>query len=162
MQLGYGIPEWLHLVPIDFESGESWLEKLAKAGFDVKKPAVISSTGVSMYLTKEATDKTFREVTALAPGTTLAMTFLLPLDMADPEVRPGLEMAEKGARASGTPFISFYTPAEIIERARAAGFTTVQHVSADELTNRYFANRTDGLRPPRNAEELLVARTSPA
>jgi len=25
-------------------------------------------------------------------------------------VRPGLQLAEKGARASGTPFISFFTP----------------------------------------------------
>jgi hypothetical protein len=31
--------------------------------------------------------------------------------------------------------------------------------SADDLTQRYFADRTDGLRPPGNAEELLVANT---
>lgn len=24
IELGYGIPEWLRLVPVDFESGESW------------------------------------------------------------------------------------------------------------------------------------------
>jgi hypothetical protein len=32
-------------------------------------------------------------------------------------------------------------------------------VSAAILTQRYFAGRTDGFRPPNNAEELLVART---
>jgi O-methyltransferase involved in polyketide biosynthesis len=87
------------------------------------------------------------------------MTFLLPLEMADPEVRPGLEMAEKGARASGTPFISFYTPSGIVALAREAGFTEARHVSADDLAGRYFAGRADGLRPPNNAEELLVAST---
>ena len=51
------------------------------------------------------------------------MTFLLPLELADPEVRPGLEMAEKGARASGTPFLSFFTPPEILALAREAGFS---------------------------------------
>ena len=87
------------------------------------------------------------------------MTFLLPLEMADPEVRPGLEMAVKGARASGTPFISFFTPQEIQTMALDAGFKDAKHVSAADLTQRYFADRTDGLRPPRNAEELLVAST---
>ena len=87
------------------------------------------------------------------------MTFLLPLELADPEVRPGLQVAEKGARASGTPFISFFTPTEMLALAREAGFERAEHVSAATLTQRYFAGRTDGFRPPNNAEELLVAVT---
>jgi O-methyltransferase involved in polyketide biosynthesis len=110
-----------------------------------------------MYLTKEANAATLRQVAALASGSMLAMTFLFPPELADPEVRPGLEMAEKGARASGTPFLSFFTPAEIVALAREAGFADARHVSAADLTQRYFAGRTDGLRPPNNAEELLVA-----
>jgi hypothetical protein len=31
-------------------------------------------------------------------------------------------------------------------------------VSAEVLTDRYFAGRTDALRPPRAGEEILVAR----
>ena len=110
IELGFGIPQWLRLVPVDFEAGGSWWERLAAAGFDAGKPAVVTSTGVSMYLTEEATMATLRQAATLAPGSTFAMTFLLPLELADPEVRPGLQMAEKGARASGTPFISFFTP----------------------------------------------------
>ena len=74
------------------------------------------------------------------------MTFMLPIEMADPEVRPGIERAAAGARADGTPFISFFTPAEMLTLARAAGFRAVQHVSAARLAERYFADRTDGLR----------------
>ncbi len=159
IELGYGIPEWLRLVPVDFEAGDSWWERLAESGFDAGRPAIVASTGVSMYLTKDAIAATLRQVAALAPRSTLAMTFLLPLELADSEVRPGLELAEKGARASGTPFISFFTPPEILTLAREAGFREVQHVSAASLTQRYFASRTDGLRPPNNAEELLVANT---
>jgi len=144
---------------VNFEAGDSWWERLAEAGLDASRPAIVASTGVSMYLTKDAIAATLRQVAALASRSTLAMTFLLPLELADSEVRPGLELAEKGARASGTPFISFFTPAEILTLAREAGFREVQHVSADTLTRRYFASRTDGLRPPNNAEELLVANT---
>jgi methyltransferase (TIGR00027 family) len=159
IELGYGIPEWLRFVPVNFEAGDSWWERLAEAGLDASRPAIVASTGVSMYLTKDAIAATLRQVAALASRSTLAMTFLLPLELADSEVRPGLELAEKGARASGTPFISFFTPPEILTLAREAGFREVQHVSADTLTQRYFASRTDGLRPPNNAEELLVANT---
>jgi len=159
IELGFGVPDGLRFAPVDFEAGGSWRDGLAAAGFDAGKPAIVVSTGVSMYLTREANAALLREVAALAPGSTLAITFLWPLHLADPAVRPGLEMAEKGARASGTPFISFFTPPEIIALAQEARFSEARHVSAADLTQRYFAGRADGLRPPANAEELLVART---
>jgi len=158
IELGFGVPDRLRLVPVDFEAGGSWWQGLQAAGFDPTCPAVVASTGVSMYLTKDAVAATLRQVAGLAPGSTFAMTFLLPLEFADPELRPGLERAVQGARASGTPFLSFFTPAEILALAREAGFRDVAHVPAPALTQRYFAARTDGLRPPKNAEELLVAR----
>ncbi|AKM30615.1 methyltransferase [Pandoraea faecigallinarum] len=157
--LGYGVQDWLHFVPVDFEAGQSWRHALLASGFDAQQPAVIVSTGVSMYLTREANAAALREVASLAPGSTFAMTFLLPLEMADADVRPGLEMAAKGAQASGTPFISFFTPQEMMDFAREQGFSKARHVSAAALTQQYFANRTDGLHPPANAEELLIATT---
>jgi methyltransferase (TIGR00027 family) len=159
IELGFGIPDWLRLVPVDFEADVSWLERLTAMGFDAVRPAVVASAGVSMYLTKDAIETTLRQIASLASGSTLAMTFLLPLEHSDPEVRPGLRLAEKGARASGTPFISFFMPAEILALAREAGFRAVRHVSATTLTQLYFAGRTDGLRPPNNAERVLVATT---
>jgi methyltransferase (TIGR00027 family) len=158
IECGFGIPEWLRLVPVDFEAGGSWWEQLKIAGFDTGRPAVVASTGVSMYLTKEAIAATLRQVAALAPGSTLAMTFLLPLERMDPEVRPGFQMAEKGARAAGTPFLSFFTPQEMLALARQAGFREVRHVSAADLNQRYFESRTDGLRLV-SSEELLVVTT---
>jgi methyltransferase (TIGR00027 family) len=157
VELGFGVPDWLRFVPVDFEAGGSWRDGLATAGFDASRPAVVVSAGLSMYLTTEANVAMLRQVAALAPGSIFVATFLLPLELADPEVRPGLEMAEKGARASGTPFLSFFTPSRMVALARDAGFGEARHVSATDLTRLYFAARTDGLRPPDNAEELLVA-----
>ena len=157
VDLGLGIPPYLRLVPVDFEGGDAWWERLTASGFDSKKPAIVASMGVSMYLTLEAITATLRQVAELAQGSTLAMSFMLPIELTDPEVRPGIERAAAGARASGTPFISFFTPAEMLALARDAGFRKVEHVSAAMLAQRYFANRTDGLRPPNNSEELLVA-----
>jgi methyltransferase (TIGR00027 family) len=159
VELGFGIPEWLRLVPVNFEEGDDWLQKLREAGFDTKCPAVVASTGVSMYLTKDAIAATMRRVAGLASGSTFAMTFLLPIEYADPDLQPVLELAVKGARDSGTPFLSLCTPTEMLAMGREAGFRSVEHVSAAALNERYFANRTDGLRPANNCEEFLVGRT---
>src|SRR5215470_6020825 len=159
VDLGFGIPSFLRFVPVDFEAGDAWWERLATSGFDSGRPAVVASTGVSMYLTKDAITATLRQIATLVPGSTLVMSFLLPIEMADPEVRPGIERAAAGARASDTPFISFFTPADMLALARDVGFKRVEHVSAAMLAERYFAGRTDGLRPPNNSEELLVATT---
>jgi methyltransferase (TIGR00027 family) len=158
MDLGLGLPEWLRLVPVDFEARESWWERLKAEGFDAGQPAVVASTGVSMYLTKEANAATLRQVAALAPGSTLAMTFMPPVELLEPDDRPIAERAQKGAASSGTPFISFFSPAEILGLAREAGFREVQHVSWADLAERYFAGRSDGLRPS-SGEDFLVAST---
>jgi len=63
-----------------------------------------------------------------------------------------------GARASGTPFISFFSPGEMLALARDAGFRDVRHVSAAMLNDRYFTGRTDGLRMS-SGEDFLVATT---
>lgn len=34
LELGYGIPDGLHLVPVDFEASENWWDQLRAAGFD--------------------------------------------------------------------------------------------------------------------------------
>ncbi|WP_371650360.1 class I SAM-dependent methyltransferase [Streptomyces mirabilis] len=158
IELGYGIPDWLRLVPVDFEAGADWWEQLSDAGFDPGRPTVVACTGVTMYLTKDATAATLRRLALLAPGSTLAMTFMLPADLVDDADRPALEATEPQARAAGTPFISFYAPQEMLALARDAGFKDVHHVSGTVLAARYFADRTDGLRPS-SGEDLLLATT---
>jgi methyltransferase (TIGR00027 family) len=158
VELGFGVPDWLRLVPIDFESAESWWDGLCGAGFQPGRPAVVASTGVSMYLAKETTAATLRQLAALAPASTVVMTFLLPAELIDAADRPGLETSTRGARASGTPFVSLFTPEEILTTTRHAGFVDARHVPGRELAERYFAGRPDGLRPS-SGEDLVVATT---
>jgi methyltransferase (TIGR00027 family) len=157
-ELGYGVPDGLHLVGDDFETDGSWWAKLAAAGFDASQPAVVASLGVSMYLTRAANLATLRLAASCAAGSTLVMTFQPPLDLLEAPERSAREFAERGALASGTPFISFFSPAAILDLAREAGFAQVRHVPAAELNQRYFGGRDDGLRTS-SGEELLVATT---
>jgi methyltransferase (TIGR00027 family) len=159
VELGFGIPEWLRLVPANFEDGKAWWRQLVAAGFEPRRPAIVASAGVSMYLTKKAVAAMLRRVAALAPGSTFVMTFLMRLELADLDVRPALERAAESARANGTPFISFFHPIEMLKVAQEVGFDRAYHFAAAGLALRYFRGRTDGLRPPKHTEELLVAGT---
>ncbi len=154
LDLGLGVPDWLRLVPVDLEG--DWWGSLLTAGLDPARPAGVASTGVTMYLTAEAVEATFRHVAGLAPGSTFVTSFLRPLEDVVPEEQEQLRIAMNGARAAGTPFLSFYTPPRILALAHETGFHEARHVSAADLEQRYFAGRTDGLRPSRG-EELLVA-----
>jgi methyltransferase (TIGR00027 family) len=155
---GYPEHDWLHFVPVDFEAGASWWDELQAAGFDPGRPAVVASTGVSMYLTEETTEATLRQVATLPPGSLLAMTFLLPTAEVDDADRPGYEAAMAGAARSGTPFISLYSPGAMTALALRAGFAHAEHVSSKDLAARYFAGRPDGLHPS-TGEDFVVATT---
>jgi methyltransferase (TIGR00027 family) len=157
--VGYDIPDWLHLVPVDFETGASWRDQLVDSGFDSVEPAFIASTGVSMYLTGDAVAATLHQVAALAPGSTLAMSFLLPLESLDIDEGQTAQGAARGARAEGTPWMSFFTPKEMLQMADAAGLVDARHVPGAQLAERYFAGRADALRPAQG-EDLLLATTA--
>jgi methyltransferase (TIGR00027 family) len=156
-ELGYPAPDWPRFVPVDFEQ-DSWWDRLAAAGFDPGRPALVASAGVSMYLSNEANRAMLDQLASLASGSSVVMTFQLPLELIDPGDRPGRELAVAGARASGTPFVSFYTPGEMVKLSHEAGFSGARHIPSRLLGERYFASRTDGLRPS-TGEDLLIATT---
>ncbi|PUZ23452.1 SAM-dependent methyltransferase [Chitinophaga parva] len=157
-ELGYTLPRNHHFVPVDFEAGISWKQKLLEAGFDNSRPAVISCTGVTLYLTREAVEAALWEAAGFAPGSVLAMTFILPADMIDPEDMPMQRRSAQGAQSGGTPFVSFFTPDDMRNMAEDAGFKTAKIISGRDLGTLYFKDRTDGLQPS-NSEQFLVAGT---
>lgn len=155
-ELGLSAPAALRFVPADFETEGAWWEGLLAAGFDPQRPAVVSSTGVSLYLTREANRTTLSCLATLAAGSTVAMTFLRPSELLDETDRHFHELSAAGAAAAGTPFQSCFSPGDIVALARAAGFGTAHVVGAAELNRRYFDGREDGLRAS-TAEEFLLA-----
>jgi methyltransferase (TIGR00027 family) len=96
VDLGLSIPSFPRFEPVDFEAGDAWWERLAASGFDSARPAVVASAGVSMYLTKDTIAATLRQVAALTSGSTLVMSFMLPIELADPEGVPGLSERQPG------------------------------------------------------------------
>lgn len=157
IELGYGFPEWLHFVSVNFEVS-SWWEELLKSGFDINKPAVLVCTGVTLYLTKDAIKETLKQIASLAPNSTLAMTFYLPMNLIEEEDKFLQQISEKGAREAGTPFVSFFAPDEVLSLANEAGFKESKIISNKDMEQLYFTNRTDNLTPA-SGEIFLLATT---
>lgn len=154
---GYKMPGNLHFVPVNFESS-SWWDELSNKGFDRHQKAVVSCTGVTLYLTKNAIIDTLKKMTLLWPGSTIAIAFYLPPEQLDQEDQPMQEMAIKGAAASGTPFVSFFSVEEITKLAGEAGLKEIQTISTKDMTEKYFKDRADNL-VPASGEFFLVAKT---
>lgn len=153
---GYKIPDNLHFVPVDFETS-SWWTALLNNGFNIIRKTFVSCTGVTLYLTKEAIKDTLKKMTLLASGSTIAIAFYLPLAQLDEEDKPLMEMSIEGAKASGTPFVSFFSVEEIVKIAGETGFKEIQTISTKDMTEKYFKNRTDNL-VPASGEFFLVAK----
>jgi len=61
-------------VPVDFQQ-DDWLEPLVQVGFDPSQPSLFIWESVSMYLDREAVERTLRRVAGVAPGSVLAFDY---------------------------------------------------------------------------------------
>jgi methyltransferase (TIGR00027 family) len=158
-ELGLPVPRGLQFVPFDFESGVPLLDALRACGLDRSRPAVVGSTGVSQYVGTNLLLATMQDAACLASGTAFVCSFILGAELIESQERELREASEQVAAERDHPWISSYTPEEIVALASSAGFSEVRHVSSAELARRYFADRSDGLRPS-SSEDLIVATVS--
>lgn len=147
-------PDTPSFVPVDFER-QSWVIEIVHAGFDRTRPAVVSSVGVTTYLSVDAIQLMLHDVARLAPGSVFVCGFALPAHLIEPDEREMRADIETRAAARGHPWVSFFSPDGIRRLAEGAGFADVSVVMADDLAGRYFAGREDGLRP--NSAAYLIA-----
>lgn len=153
---GYEVADNLHFVPVNFEVS-SWWDKLLSKGFNINQPTFISCTGVTLYLNKEAIGDMLKKMTMLAPESVIAIAFYLPIEQLDEEDQPMQKIANEGAEASGTPFVSFFPIEEIVKLANEIGLKEIQTISTKDMTEKYFKDRTDNL-VPASGEFFLVAK----
>jgi O-methyltransferase involved in polyketide biosynthesis len=146
----------LHFVPVDFETGVSWIDAIVESGFDDRLPAVVASTGVTQYLTVQATLENMRLAARLPAASLYVCTFILSLGERDEDDRNLVQFTASAGTEHGTPWLSSFRPDEFVALAVEAGFDQVELVSAARLAERYFAGRSDGLRPC-SGEYLIVA-----
>lgn len=137
---GLALPPNLELVPIDFET-TSLRDGLRASSLDFTSPAFFACLGVLVYLTRDAARAIFELVASFPPGSEIAFTFSLPTS-ADSD------LAEK-ARSLGEPWLTHFDPPSLTRELQDLGFAEVSILDLEEAARTYYADRTDGLQPPR-------------
>lgn len=140
-------PASLIFVPLDFEH-KTLAAGLADARFDSRIPAFFGWLGVVPYLTLEAFRATLETIVKLPTGTAVSFDYGLSPKSLSPLRRMALKaLADRVAKA-GEPFRLFFTPHELDEEFRRAGFRRFEQLDSAAINQRYFAGRADGLEVP--------------
>ncbi|SFF77449.1 methyltransferase, TIGR00027 family [Novosphingobium sp. CF614] len=137
-ELGLTAPAQLHYVPCDFEV-TSLEDALAASDFDPNQPCFISWLGVTQYLTPDAVKGTLAWAAARPAGSEIVLTFLEENEQA---------LHLQAGVMSGLGRLTYFSPAEMTGLLENAGFSRIEHLSADRANEIYFRDRKDGLIAP--------------
>jgi methyltransferase (TIGR00027 family) len=141
------LPASLTFVPLDFEH-KTLAAGLSESGFNTQLPAFFGWLGVVPYLTLEAFRATLETIAKLPAGTAVSFDYGVPRHSLSLLGRIAFDRLSDRVAKAGEPFRLFFTPEELDEEFRRAGFHCFEHCGSEELNAQYFANRTDGLKLP--------------
>jgi O-methyltransferase involved in polyketide biosynthesis len=145
-------------VPVDFEA-EPLQDALRTAGLDWGQPTLFSWTGVAPYLTAQAIMSTLRTIAGAAAGSEVVLSYLAEEAVLDDVGREFMRIYTPLAASIGEPLQPGWPTIEIERLISRSGLKVVDHPARADLLERYFAGRTDGLRPY-NVEALVSARVT--
>src|SRR5215467_6578485 len=143
--------------PVDFET-ESLRDGLTRAGLDWSQPAFFSWLGVMIYLTTEAITATLNTVSRCGAGSEIVLSYDASDASLDDTAREMVKLEARQVAAADAPYTTRMSPAQAETLIESAGLEVVEHLAPQALYDRYFAGRSDGLRPS-TAERLIAART---
>jgi methyltransferase (TIGR00027 family) len=149
-------PETATLVAVDFEC-DNLARRLAEAEFQIGEAAFFSWLGVTPYLTREAFDETLAFLASTAQGSAVVFDWCVEPSMLSAAERMAVEAIAARVAAVGEPFQLYFRPDELESALRSAGFDEMETLAREEINERYFANRSDGLHVPGAAARLTLA-----
>ena len=143
-EAGIPIPQSMSFVPVDFEE-QSLAQELESSGFDCQKRTVTAWLGVVPYLTLEAFRATTKLLGSFAYGSAAVFDYSQPRGVLAPVEQLMHDSLSERVALAGEPFRLFFTPHMLAEELATAKLHTVEDLGGAELTDRYFAERSDGL-----------------
>jgi len=145
---GRQIPASLEFVPADLEH-ETVMDALGRSSFRNDRPAFLSWLGTIMYLIPKAVFRTLGSLAVnLVPGSEMVFDYRVQIEFVDPEEAESVLAGDKGTAAMGEPKRSFFNPQTFTQEIESkTGFEMLENLSPGDLIERYFAGRSDGMRP---------------
>jgi methyltransferase (TIGR00027 family) len=154
---GIPIPSSMTFVPIDFED-QTLADELAQAGFQGDQPTFFSWLGVVVYLTRGAVMKTLRFVAAMPSGSEVVFDYGVPPSTLNWLRRFTFKRLTRRLAEKGEPFLTFFEPSTLASELRQIGFGHIEDLGVEEMNERYFGGRSDGLRLGAGLSHLMKAR----
>jgi methyltransferase (TIGR00027 family) len=137
------VPDSARFVPVDFER-DTLADGLNRAGFDTSARAFFSWLGVTQYLQPDATHRTLGYIGSLGSGVTF--DYALERELLPWTERGAFDALAARVAAAGEPFLGFFRADALPRSLRRMGFSNLEDLDRDELNERYFGARADGLR----------------
>ena len=154
-ELSIPTPSNLTFCPCNFE--ETTLEEaLQDIQIDKSIPTVFCWLGVVHYITMDAIHNTLDSIASFCKGSAVVFSFLLKEDQLPESEKEAMKLITKVVEESGEPFISLFTYSELEQLLQKKGFNEIEFLTAKLAQERYYQNRTDGLKPP-YFEQVLSA-----
>jgi len=144
-QAGIPIPEGLTFVPVDFES-QTLTERLKESGFRTDTPTFFSWLGVTMYLDRETVMSTLRWVASMPKGGGIVFDYAVAASSLNLFQRLIYGAVARRVARVGEPWRTRFDPKTLVSDLRTMGFAQAVDIDTREVNERYFANRTDGLK----------------
>jgi methyltransferase (TIGR00027 family) len=142
---GLAEPATMRFVPLDFER-QTLAAGLEGAGLDAAKPTFFSWLGVVPYLTLAGFRATLETIAQMPEGSGVVFDYAVPRAMLDSKGQTAFDRLAERVATAGEPLRLFFTPQEMDEELRRAGFGRFEQVDFSDLNERYFKDRADGLK----------------
>jgi methyltransferase (TIGR00027 family) len=154
-EAGLAQPAGLTFVPLDFEH-KTLAAGLLEAGCDGTKPAFFGWLGVVPYLTREAFRATLGDIARMPAGSGVGFDYGLSPAVLGPRHRLALQALADRVASAGEPFKLLFTPDEVEQELRQAGFARILQTDSKQLNALYFMERADGLKLPEPGLGMLA------
>lgn len=142
-ELGWEIDSSIKYVSVDF-SGDDFKKSLLDSGYNPNELSFFSWLGVTYYLTREEVYNMFRDIASITPkGSSLVFDYA-DVDIFHPERTSKRVQAMVGmAKMAGEPMKTGYEYFELETDLEKAGLLIYEHLSPEDIEDRYFKGRTD-------------------
>ena len=152
-------PAHLELVPADFER-QSLDEVLAASRFDPKARTLFSWIASIPYVEESAVHETFQSLARLSAEKSEIIFNFGSWEAAGEGSRTVNADLERATQRRGEPLKSAFDPEALLKAVGAQGFARVALLDSKAQTERYFADRADGLHVVADSQLAHVRRTA--
>jgi len=155
-------PAHLDFVPADLECA-SLDEALAGSRFDPTARTLFSWIASIPYVEETSVHETFRSISRhAAEGSEIVFNFGSWGPQAGPRGSGAVsDDLERATRSRGEPLKSAFDPEALLKAVCEQGYEQLELLDSTAQTQRYFANRSDGLRVVPGSQLAHVRRTEP-